>query len=112
MADFFEDNDKVEEKDSDIITLFNEATEKEEEFFHLATLDIEEKWYIVMKPVVKLPDIADDEVLIYQIMTDNEGNDYFAPIEDNDILEKVFNEFDKELEKAAKENGWDLSEEE
>ncbi|HKL94120.1 MAG TPA: DUF1292 domain-containing protein [Clostridia bacterium] len=112
MADFFKDNDTVEEKDSDIITLFNEATEKEEEFYHLATIDVDKRWYIVMKPVEKLPDIEDDEVLIYEILTDEEGNDYFAPIEDEKLLEKVFNEFDHELDKAAKENGWDLSTEE
>ncbi|MDD4839512.1 MAG: DUF1292 domain-containing protein [Clostridia bacterium] len=111
MADFFKDNEEIEEQeDNDIITLFNEATEKEEEFYHLATIDVDNRWYIVMKPIVSVPDIDDDEVLIYEILTDDEGNDYFGPIEDEKLLEKVFNEFDRELEKAAKENGWDTEE--
>ena len=98
MADFFEDTNNVEE-DDDIIVLHNEATDKDEEFYHLATLDVDQKWYIVMKPVEKLEDIADDEVLIYEIVEDEDGNDNFAPIEDEDVLEKVFNEFMAEVEK-------------
>lgn len=37
MADFFEDQNNMEE-DDDIITLYNEATDKDEDFYHLATL--------------------------------------------------------------------------
>lgn len=102
MADFFEDNNNVEE-DDDIIVLHNETTDKDEEFYHLATLDVDQKWYVVMKPVEKLEDIADDEVLIYEIADDEDGNDTFAPIEDEDVLEKVFNEFMAEVAKYEDE---------
>lgn len=104
MADFFEDNNTVED-DDDIIVLHNEATDKDEEFYHLATLDVDSKWYVVMKPVEKLDDIADDEVLIYEIVEDKDGNDTFAPIEDEDVLEKVFDEFMAEVEKYENEEG-------
>lgn len=104
MADFFEDQNNMEE-DDDIITLYNEATDKDEDFYHLATLDVDDKWFIVMKPVEKLPDIEDDEVLIYEIQEDAEGNDVFAPIEDEDLLQKVFDEFQRELEAYEAENG-------
>lgn len=102
MADFFEDTNNVDE-DDDIIVLHNEATDKDEEFYHLATLDVDEKWYVVMKPVEKLDDIAEDEVLIYEIVEDEDGNDNFAPIEDEDVLEKVFDEFMAEVEKYENE---------
>ena len=98
MADFFEDNNNIED-DEDIVVLHNENTDKDEEFYHLATLDVEEKWYVVLKPVEKLEDIEDDEVLIYEIVEDEDGNDAFAPIEDENVLEKVFNEFMAEVEK-------------
>ena len=104
MADFFEDNNNVED-DDDIIVLHNEATDKDEEFYHLATLDVDGKWYVVMKPVEKLDDIADDEVLIYEIVEDEDGNDNFAPIEDENVLEKVFDEFMAEVEKYENEEG-------
>jgi hypothetical protein len=97
MADYFKDQMGTTEED-DIIVLYNEETDKDEEFYELATLDVDGKWYIVMKPVEQLPDIADDEVLIYEIIEDKEGNSNFAPIEDDAILEKVFNEFIAMLE--------------
>lgn len=103
MADFFEDQNNMEEED-DIITLYNEATDKDEDFYHLATLDVDKRWFIVMKPVDELPDIEDDEVLIYEILTDDEGNDVFGPIEEEALLEKVFAEFEKELAAWEEEN--------
>ncbi len=103
MADFFEDQNNMEE-DDDIITLYNEATDKDEDFYHLATLDVDDRWFIVMKPVEKLPDIEDDEVLIYEIQEDDEGNDVFVSIEDEALLEKVFNEFQKELDAYIEEH--------
>lgn len=98
MADFFEDQNNMDEED-DIITLYNEATDKDENFYHLATLDVDKRWFIVMKPVEKLDDIEDDEVLIYEIVENEDGNDVFEPIEDEALLEKVFNEFMAEVEK-------------
>jgi hypothetical protein len=96
MADFFEDQEVMDGED-DIVTLYNEVSKQDEEFYHLATLDYREKWYVVLKPVQELADIAEDEVLIYELVEDEEGNDNFVPIEDDDTLNAVFAEFEKEL---------------
>ena len=95
MADFFDDQNKMDE-DDDIIVLYNEERDCDEEFYHLATLDVDDKWFVVLKPVEELPDIADDEVLIYEIVEGEEG-DVFKAIEDDALLEKVFDEFMKEV---------------
>jgi hypothetical protein len=97
MADFFDDQNNSAE-DEDIITLFNETTNAEEDYYHLATLDVDKRWFIVMKPVEKLEDFGDDEVLIYEIVTNAQGEDEFAPIEDDALLQRVFDEFAKELD--------------
>lgn len=102
MAEFFKDNENLEEEDNDIIILHNEVNDTDEEFYHLATLDVDKRWFIIMKPVEKLEDIADDEVLIYEIV-EKDGEDRFEPIEDEALLNKVFKEFEKELEKAVAE---------
>lgn len=107
MADFFDDQNTMTE-DDDIITLYNEQTDKDEDFYHLATLDVDNKWFIVMKPVEKLDDIEEDEVLIYEIGTNEDGNDVFIPIEDEDLLQRVFEEFMAEVERM--EGGCDCSE--
>lgn len=98
MSDFFEDQENMNE-DDDIITLYNEERDVDEDFYHLATLDVDDKWYVVMKPVEKLPDIEEDEVLIYEIREDEAGNDVFVAIESEEELQKVFDEFVKEMEK-------------
>ena len=95
MADFFEDQNNMDE-DDDIITLYNEERDQDEDFYHLATLDVDDRWFVVLKPVEKLPDIEDDEVLIYEVVEGAEG-DVFAAIEDEELLQKVFDEFMKEV---------------
>ena len=103
MADFFEDQNNMEE-DDDIIILYNEERDCDEEFYHLATLDVDDKWFVVLKPVEKLPDIEEDEVLIYEVRDGDEG-DIFVAIEDEDLLQKVFEEFNKMVESLDEEEG-------
>ena len=101
MADFFDDQNNMEE-DDDIITLYNEERDCDEDFYHLATLDVDDKWFVVMKPVEKLPDIEDDEVLIYEVRDGDDG-DVFVAIEDEALLQKVFDEFMKEVDSIEEE---------
>ena len=97
MPDFFDD-DINENEDEDIIILHDELTDKDEEFYHLATLDVDGKWYIVMQPVE--PETEEDALLyIYRIVTDDKGESTFEPIEDEAELDKVYNEFLAEVEK-------------
>ncbi len=98
MADFFDDQNNMTE-DDDIITLYNEVADKDEDFYHLATLDVDDKWFVVLKPVEKLDDIDEDEVLIYEIAENEDGNDVFKAIEDDALLQRVFDEFMAEVEK-------------
>lgn len=101
MADYFDDLNNADD-DDDIITLHNEVTDKDEDFYNLATLDYEDRWFVVLKPVEKLEDIADDELLIYELAEDENGDDMLLPIDD-DLCQKVFDEFMAEVEKY--ENG-------
>lgn len=107
MADFFDDQNNMTE-DDDIITLYNEVADKDEDFYHLATLDVDDKWFVVLKPVEKLDDIDEDEVLIYEIAENEDGNDVFKAIEDDALLQRVFDEFMAEVEKM--EGGCDCGE--
>lgn len=98
MADFFEETENVEENE-DIIILHNNELDKDEEFYHLATLDVDNKWYVVLQPAEELEDIQEGEVLIYEVVDGPNAEDTFKPIEDEKVLQKVFDEFMKELEK-------------
>ena len=59
MADFFDDSNNVEE-DDDIIILHNEETDKDEEYYHLATYDLEDRWFAVLQPVEPVEGIGED----------------------------------------------------
>lgn len=88
---FFEDQENMDEND-DIVILHNEATDRDEEFYHIATLDVDKRWFIVLEPAEELDDIQDGEVLIYEIVEGKE-QDEMVPVEDEKLLQKVFDEF-------------------
>ena len=48
MADFFEDSENLIDEEDDIITLHNEVSDKDEDFYHLATLDVDKRWFVVL----------------------------------------------------------------
>ena len=92
-------NNEMEEMDEPEIITLVDMDGKDVEFYHLATLDYKQEWYIILQPVDKLPDIADDEVLIYKLGVDKEdGTDTFEPVEDEEVLQAVFDEYIKACE--------------
>lgn len=95
MADI--KDELMEEEECDIITLVDKDN-KDVDFYHIATIDYKEKWYIFLQPVEPMEDIADDEVIIYELGVDEDGDDKFIPIEDEALLNEVFNEYIKEAE--------------
>lgn len=97
MTDFFEDGYDINDEDDDIIVLHNDETDKDEEYYLLAQFDVDELWYAVLKPTQPLPDIDDDMVVIYEIV-EQDGEYSFKPIEEDERLQKVFDEFMRMVE--------------
>ena len=104
MAENKVDNTELQE-DEEIIVLADEEG-KEVEFKHIATLDYEEEWYMYLEPLEefdsegKKADGEEEEVemVIFHIESDADGNDVFVPVEDEELLDKLYNEFLKEVE--------------
>ncbi len=98
MTDFKEKNRKTEiEEDDEIVTMtYDDGTS--EDFFCIAELDYEGKWYAYLQPVEETEDFAEDEVLIYEIGEDETGAEVFLPIEDDELLEKLVEELNKEIQ--------------
>ena len=61
-------------------------------FEHLMTLEHNGKQYILLVPIDD-PDSSDEEVVILEIDTDDEGNDVYATVEDDEILDDVFEKY-------------------
>lgn len=99
------DNVNNEEMQDDEIIVMVDEDGKEVEFTHIATLDYDNEWYIYVQPV-ELGDMDEDEMFIFKIEEDENGNDLFTPVEDEDLLDKLYQEYLKEcdLEDAKEQN--------
>ncbi|MDE5756276.1 MAG: DUF1292 domain-containing protein [Clostridia bacterium] len=103
MAENKKDNTELQE-DEEIIVLADEEG-KEVEFRHIATLDYEEEWYMYLEPLEEMEgeeeksadSEEETEMVIFHIQSDADGNDVFIPVEDEELLDKLYNEFLKEL---------------
>lgn len=79
------------EQDDEVIVLQNDEGE-EVEFRQIATFDYNNDWYIFLQPV-ELGDLEEDQVLVFRIDADEEGNDIFEPIEDETLLDALEQEY-------------------
>ncbi len=91
-------------EDDEIVTLVSEDG-KEQEFFTLATFDMEEKWYIVLEPATPIEGFEEGDVLIFRLEEGEDGEDNYLPIESEEELNKAFDEFEKLLEEDARDHG-------
>ena len=63
------------------------------EFEHIMTVEHEGKEFVLLVPVTEMEDVEDDEMIVLQIATDDEGNDVYVGVEDEELLEQVFNKY-------------------
>lgn len=95
--DIIENKDDMGFEES-VIVLQNEDGE-EIEFHHIATLDYQGEWYIFIQPV-ELGDMEEDEMLIFKIESDENGDDLYVPVEDEETINAVYAEFMKECDEC------------
>ena len=100
MAEEFEE-EMDEMVDDTIITLVNNEG-KEFEFTHLANVEYKDNLYIVLEPV-EFADSDESEVLIYRIVTNDDGDDEFVDIEDEEELNGAFEAFVELMDSYAGE---------
>ena len=114
MADYEKKILEMEEEenaiDDDVLELVGDNGEPAN-FYHLATLEYNKEWYIVLQPTEEMEDISEDELIIMQLATDEEDNDIFLPIDDEKILNAVYDEYVKLAEEIeAEDDGEEVDE--
>ena len=80
-----------------IVELFDE-NDNPIRFEHIYTVQYKGEEYVLLAPVDPVEDLAEDELLILQITTDDEGQEVYMSVEDDDLVEKVFNIYLEEVE--------------
>lgn len=84
--------DKIMESESNIIELVDEQG-KAVEFEHLMTVEHEGDYYIVLMAVEEDEDNEEGEVIILKMEKDDKGEDCYVTIDDDNVLQAVFDKF-------------------
>jgi len=87
------------EEQNTLVTLIDEEG-NEVEFDLVATFDYEKKRYAALLPMDDVEGVGEDEVVILEIVKTPDGEIY-RPIENEVLLDEVFNEFLEILDEMA-----------
>ncbi len=90
------------EKD-DIVTLLS-ATGEEIDFIEIAGIAHEGNFYAILQPVELIEGMADDEALVFQVERLEDGNDKFSIVLDDEIIDAVFETYNKLLDSTQNED--------
>ncbi len=80
------------ESGNEIIELLDEDG-KSVRFEHLMTVEYEGDPYVLLVPIDEVEDVDEDEVIILRIETGEDGEDAYVGIEDEELLEKIFERY-------------------
>ena len=81
----------------DIITLLS-ADGEEVDFVEIAGIALRGKFYAILQPVELLEGMDDDDALVFEVSRTPSGEDNFEIVLDDDIIEEVFDEYNRLLD--------------
>ena len=79
------------------ITLYNEKDEPVE-FEQIAIIPLNDRVYAILKPVEKVKGVSDDEAFVFEVVEDEENGDSLRLIEDDAVIDAVFEDYNKLLD--------------
>lgn len=79
--------------ESDNIVELVDEDGMEAKFNHVMTLEYENESYVLLSPAEPMDDMEDDEIVILRIDKDENGIDMYVSVDDDDVLENVFNKY-------------------
>lgn len=82
-----------EEMEDDKITLTNEDGE-DEDFYVIAGIEIDDSFYMILQPVELPEGMDEDEAIVFKV-SGEEDDESFDLVEDEEILDAVFAEYEK-----------------
>ncbi|MDY4159020.1 MAG: DUF1292 domain-containing protein [Candidatus Onthovivens sp.] len=85
------------EEYDDIITLTSENNE-EIDFVNIAQIVYQSKIYAILQPVELLDGMDEDEAFVFEVKTDEEGQNSFTIVTDDEIIDEVFSRYNQLLE--------------
>lgn len=90
--------------DDDSVVLLTENGE-EIEFTEIAGIAHKGNFYAILQPVELLEGMNEDEALVFKVTRDENGNDRFQVELDDDIIDAVFEEYNRMLSNCEEDDG-------
>lgn len=89
------------EEDEDFIELVDQSG-RHLKFFHVGSTEYKSKWYAFFMPAEEIEGLGEDEVVIYEVVTEESGEEVLLPVDESSgILEAVYEKFCREMEEEA-----------
>ncbi len=82
------------EENNDTVVLQDENG-NDVNFQHILTFDFGDSFYVALTPETEVDGIKNGEVVLLEIMEDEGGGDCYMPIENEEKLDKVWEEFER-----------------
>lgn len=77
------------------VVVLTDEEGKEVRFLHIMTFDFEESFYVALTPEEDVDGIENGEVLLLEVQEDDDGSDCYVPIEEEEKLDRVWEEFER-----------------
>ncbi len=87
------DNNENNSMEMDNIIELVDENDNPIRFEHIMTVQYEGEDYILLAPVEPTEDMEEDEVLVLRIDNDENGDEIYVSIEDDDLVQKVFEKY-------------------
>lgn len=88
-----------DEDNNENIVLYNEE-KKPVDFEQIAYIPLDEKDFVILKPVEVFDGMAEDEALVFEMVEDEDGESFNLVI-DEAIIDEVFAEYDRLFEESS-----------
>ena len=75
-----------------IIELFDE-NDNPVRFEHIMTLQYKSEDYVLLAPIDPSEDMEEDELLVLQIENDENGEEIYVSVDDDELVQKVFEKY-------------------
>ena len=86
--------------EEDIVELTNEDGKKLK-FYHIGTIEFKKAYYAAFAPAEAIEGLEEDEIVIFEVRGDDEESSELLPIEDQDLLDEVYEEFCKAMDEEG-----------
>ena len=93
----------LDENDLVTIVLYDE-NDKEVEFEQIAIIPYENEVYAILKPVEEMEGVADYEAIVFLLDADEESDEVLSVVEDEKIIDAVFDAYYKLLDEEGENN--------